>query len=238
MDVYYITGTSKGIGLALAEKLLEDENNLVIGIARNCEISHPNYIHKNLDLSDINEVSRFRFGDHLKAENVSLINNAGTLGNVKYVGELENDDIVTTFNINLLAPSVLMNSFLRDYSELDCDKVILNISSGAATSVYDGWSGYCTTKAGINMMTAVVKSERSLRNDFKVKIVAVAPGIIETDMQVKIRKTDAKDFSIVDKFHDIKNDGISKTPAQTAEALIEFISTLTDETPSFVDLRD
>ena len=84
MKVFYITGTSSGLGLALAEELLKDEDNQVVGIARNCKIAHPNYVHRKVDLTDAVATAKIRFGDHLKAKKVYLINNAGTLGEVGY----------------------------------------------------------------------------------------------------------------------------------------------------------
>jgi len=68
MKVFYITGTSSGLGLALAEELLKDEDNQVVGIARNCKIAHPNYVHRKVDLTDAVATAKIRFGDHLKAQ--------------------------------------------------------------------------------------------------------------------------------------------------------------------------
>ena len=51
MDVFYITGASSGIGEAIAELLLENTNNMVIGIARSRTIQHDRYKHHFIDLS-------------------------------------------------------------------------------------------------------------------------------------------------------------------------------------------
>ena len=51
MDVFFITGTSSGIGEAIAELLLENNNNIVIGIARSRTIQHDRYQHHYIDLS-------------------------------------------------------------------------------------------------------------------------------------------------------------------------------------------
>ena len=56
VNIYIITGASKGIGKAIAEKLLKDENNQVVGVQRTNSISHPNYRHQPLDFSDIDAV--------------------------------------------------------------------------------------------------------------------------------------------------------------------------------------
>ena len=51
MNLFYITGTSSGIGFALANLLLKDSNNIVIGLSRRNNIEHKNYHHITHDLS-------------------------------------------------------------------------------------------------------------------------------------------------------------------------------------------
>lgn len=53
MDVYFITGTSRGLGKSLAEELLNGKGNRVFGIGRNCTISHNRYHHHELDVRDL-----------------------------------------------------------------------------------------------------------------------------------------------------------------------------------------
>jgi benzil reductase ((S)-benzoin forming) len=64
LNYYYITGTSRGIGKAFAEYLLEDPSNYVIGMSRQKTIDHPNYRHFFLDLTDMNAVANFKFELH------------------------------------------------------------------------------------------------------------------------------------------------------------------------------
>lgn len=238
MDVYYITGTSRGLGKALAEELLKEPNNLVIGLGRKSEISHPNYVHKHIDLSDMDQVRRFRFGEHIKANRVMLINNAGTLGPIKYAGDIPSVELIAAINVNLVSPAVLTNDFIKDYKDLQKDKVILNISSGAAVNPYDGWSLYCTSKAGLNMYTQVIKKECAIRKDPYLKILAVAPGILETDMQAQIRESSEHDFSMIGKFKGLKESGELRNPAEVAIELLGIAANINDDTPSFIDVRD
>ncbi|MCB0479801.1 MAG: SDR family NAD(P)-dependent oxidoreductase [Flavobacteriales bacterium] len=238
MNIYYISGTSRGLGRAIAEELLKDSNNFVIGLGRKSEISHSNYIHKYVDLADLDQVRRFRFGDHLKADTVTLINNAGTLGPIKYAGEINSIELIEAFNVNLISPALLTNDFIRDYKALHKPKTIVNISSGASVNAYDGWSIYCTSKAGINMYTDVIKNEAKIRKDPFLKIVAVAPGIIETDMQSQIRSASKNDFSMIDKFQEIKDSGQLKSAQVSALDILKFVAEINAETASFVDIRD
>lgn len=224
MNIYYVTGTSRGLGLALVEEILKDEFNLVIGIGRQCSIEHPNYSHKRLDLSDTKEVAKFNFGQHEKAEKVVLVNNAGTLGEVNHVGALDNKKLTDSLNVNLVSPCILMNNFLSAYkNDLELDKTILNISSGAAVNAYDGWGSYCTSKAGINMFSEVIQEESHIKKINNLKVFSIAPGVIDTSMQDQIRETSALQFSQVDRFMELKNTGGLRTPQSTALDLLDLI---------------
>ena len=86
MIVFYITGTSSGIGKAIAEQALKIEGSLVYGFSRTNAIQNPNYIHTTIDLSNIEDVINLKFHKHSEAFKVVLINNAGTIGDVKSIG--------------------------------------------------------------------------------------------------------------------------------------------------------
>ena len=129
MNYYYITGTSRGIGKAFAEHLLEDASNYVIGISRSKSIEHPNYRHFHLDLTDTDAIADFKFEIHAHAKKIYLINNAGSLGFIKPIGKLEASTIIQNYTLNLIAPSVLTNAFIDCYATADAEKVIVNISS-------------------------------------------------------------------------------------------------------------
>ncbi|UTW64040.1 SDR family NAD(P)-dependent oxidoreductase [bacterium SCSIO 12741] len=239
MNLYYITGTSRGIGKALAEELLREETNVVIGLGRSASLSNANYSHKVIDLSNLSEVMRFRFGEHLKADRVCLINNAGTLGEIKPVGKMNNDELIRAYNVNLIAPTILMNNFVKTYSDKsETDKLILNISSGAAQSAYDGWSVYCSSKAGLTMFGDVILAENKVHPESGLRILSVAPGVIETEMQQQIRSSSEEDFSTIDRFVELKEGGHLKSTQQTALELIQLMENLPEEgDTSFMDLR-
>jgi len=149
----FITGTSSGIGKALAEYLLEDETNYVIGMSRRCTLSHPRYEHIEADLSDMDFVADFAFKTFDDAESYALVNNAGLLGELGHVGKLDNRYLIKGFHVNVTAPAVLMNTFIRQFRDFKGKKVILNTSSGAARHAVTSWGMYCGTKAGLEMYT-------------------------------------------------------------------------------------
>jgi len=68
---------------------------------------------------------------HSNPQKIYLINNAGALGFIKPIGKLTAASIISSYTLNLIAPSVLANAFIECYNTTDAEKVILTISSGA-----------------------------------------------------------------------------------------------------------
>ena len=201
MKYYYITGTGKGIGKALAEQILKEPDVMVYGLSRNNSIDHPNFRFIRIDLSNQNEANAFNFNQHEGAEQVSLINNAGILGPVDYTGKINTENINDVINVNFLSAFILSNSFIRKYQESTFVKVILNVSSGAGRHPFEAWSLYCSSKAALDMMSRVISEEqRTMNKDTNVLVFSVAPGIVDTDMQGEIRLSPKEQFPKRDAF--------------------------------------
>ena len=222
MNYFFITGSSKGLGKSLTELLLKDENNFVYGFARSCSREHKNYVHTTIDFSDLKEVEGYQFPELNEVNKVVLINNAGIVGDVKHVGKIDPRQLTACYHINLIAPVIQTNNFISKYGEVHSQKLIINISSGAGRSPIDGWSVYCSSKSGIDMFSQVLKEEIKINNK-DIKVLSLAPGIIDTEMQVQIRKASQKDFSNIERFIDYKNDGDLATPELTANQVNQFI---------------
>ena len=116
MNFYYITGTSRGIGKALAEFLLKDPENFVVGISRKRTIENKNYRHVTLDLTNLYEVRKFKFENHTNAKRICLVNNSGAIGQVKAAGKLSNEQLIYDYNLNLielitLKPLLIYNKY-------------------------------------------------------------------------------------------------------------------------------
>lgn len=119
-----ITGTSQGIGKAIAKRFLKD-NHRVIGIDRQeSSISHENYTHFTCDVRDYKRLP--------EVENVEiLINNAGT----------QNEQDI---DINLKA----LIHITERYGVQPCIRSILNIGSASAHTGAE-FPEYCASKGGI-----------------------------------------------------------------------------------------
>tara|TARA_B100000809_G_scaffold92076_1_gene90573 strand:- start:7830 stop:8552 length:723 start_codon:yes stop_codon:yes gene_type:complete len=222
MNYYIITGSSKGLGKSLLDLLLKDESNVVYGLARTSSIEHKQYKHTNVDLSKMEEVLKFQFPQILRADKIVLINNAANLGDVKHVGGIDNQKIIDAYNLNLITPVILANNFISEYSELKCEKIILNISSGAGRKPIDGWNVYCSTKAGLDMFSRVLKDEVTIDSS-KIKVLSLAPGIIDTEMQSEVRRSEEMNFSNIKRFKEYVGSEYLVAPEIVAKKVLRFI---------------
>ena len=163
MKYCYITGTSRGLGKAIAEQLLELPDHHVIGISRGNVIQHPSYQHIFLDLGDLDKLKAFQFEAPTNADSLLLINNSGTLGEVAYCGNTNPDAIINAFQVNLIAPALLMNAFVRQFQDTPIPKLIINISSGAGKKPVDGWAAIAAP-SGLDLFSEVVEKEQQIQN--------------------------------------------------------------------------
>lgn len=232
----FISGTSRGLGKALAEVFLK-EGAKVNGISRSCTIEHLSYKHTILDLSNIEDLQTLQLAGDMDVEKMVLINNAGTLGAVKPFHTMKEEQIVLTANLNYIAPMLLQHKFMQLNCNEDCQKFVINIGSGAAYNAIDGWSLYCSTKAGLAMFTKVAHEE-SRMNKLNFKMVDLAPGIIDTAMQEEIRQSNSSDFSAVEQFINYDRNGDLQGAKDTAELIIRNFDRLFDKNQASNSIRN
>ena len=211
MDFYIITGASRGIGEAVARRLLVHGNTVFCvsrtmneDLVETASSLHVPLFYHEADLSEPGSAAAFMHEvftriDPERVQRIALINNAGMLEPVAPVELARQDVMEKHLNLNLLAPFILSSEFIGRTGKLNLPKVILNISSGAAGFPYAGWSLYCASKAGLDMLTRTVGLEQSTAK-YPVKIISLAPGIVETAMQTHIRQLDKNVFPEKDSF--------------------------------------
>lgn len=237
MNYYFITGTSSGIGKAIAEKLLEDDSNYVFGISRRDKIEHANYQHIKADLSSFNSFVGIQFPFLKKPQKIVLINNAGQIGDIKPIGKSDNIAIADLFMVNVTAPSVLMNNFIAKYADVEVEKIVLNVSSGAGKSAIEGWAPYCGSKAAIDLLSLTVFEEQK-REKKPVKIYSIAPGVVDTEMQVAIRDSNENDFSKHAHFVSLKENNELTSPEEVASKYLRIIENSSEFKECVFSLRD
>lgn len=221
-NILIITGGSKGIGLGLAKEYHKNGYR-IISISRSkieklysveqyqCDVTNVEKVEETL-------VEIFSQLDDTQTKSITLINNAGNLGTVNTLDNIEPSEISYTLSVNLIAPLVISSQFIKLTKDWKCKKQIFNISSGAAINAYESWAMYCSSKAGIDMMTRVLaKEQKELKNG--VSIVSIYPGIVDTDMQAKARNTPKENFKSVQRFIDFYEHGDLFTPKQVAKKI-------------------
>lgn len=249
MNYYIITGTSSGIGEALATQIVQGQEK-VFCISRNKN-------QKLIDLAagiggwlryfttDLTETHKlpgllseiFSAIDPNDASGLILINNAGVLEPVGYSGTLNNRETEVHFKTNLLAPAILINTFIDLAKDFNISKTIVNISSGAASSPYPGWSNYCASKAALDMLTRTIGMEQRDRLN-PVRIFSLAPGIVDTNMQKTIRGTSKQQFPLRDKFDKLHQENKLSRPDDVAKKIISLLSANLPSTGEIADLRN
>jgi benzil reductase ((S)-benzoin forming) len=234
---YFITGTSKGIGNALAGFLLPNVGNTIYGYARRTsDLDSKNYSHTQVDLSDTEVLRNFVF-PKTKDERIVLVNNAGLINPIAHGGHQDFTTMQKQLNINVLAPMQLCNQFIKQFSGSNAKLIIINISSGAGKSPIDGWSTYCATKAAIDLFSQTLALEFDLDKK-AIKIFSIAPGVVDTPMQGEIRMADKKHFSRRDHFRELNKHKDLTNPEIVAKKL-DYIIRHSSEFPSvLLSLRD
>ncbi|MCL6259341.1 SDR family NAD(P)-dependent oxidoreductase [Aquiflexum sp. TKW24L] len=240
-SLFIITGTSKGIGRALLTQLLLESTSRVIGVSRtNTEVTHPNYQHISCDLTDFEGMENclekiFPDGEF---ESIVLINNAGWIGEIAHMGNLSNQSIRQIFEVNTIAPAIMMNAFVKKHTQMKgAKRIVVNVSSGAASKSLDGWSGYSASKSALNMLTQTAQTEADL-NQNGIRFFAVAPGVVDTEMQLEIRNASSTDFSSLPKFIGLKENNQLSSPEYAADKILYLIKNAEKFEGVIQDVRD
>lgn len=237
MTHYFITGTSSGIGKALTELILEKEEAFVTGFSRRNSIHHSRYRHIHLDLADVSAVGQFSFPVLDKCQKVVLVNNAGFIGDIKRQGRADGKAIVDAYTVNLISPALLTNSFLAQYGEHPATKVILNVSSGAGKRPIDAWAPYCSSKAGLDLLSLTTAEEQSFLQN-KTHIYSIAPGIVDTEMQGVIRDSNPTDFKNHADFVSFKENNELVSSEEVAQKYWKIIQHPEEYPETIFSLRD
>lgn len=204
-----ITGASRGIGASLAEHFAAAGMNLGL-----CSRSAPalppgeRVVGTRLDVTDEAAVEAFadevvgRFG------RIDLwVNNAGVLDPIAPLRDVTVDEFRAHIDVNLTGVFLGTRTYVRHVRGRDGEGVLINVSSGAAWKAYRGWAAYCAGKAGLERLTQVVAEEEAASG---LRAYSVAPGVVDTAMQERIRACDADRFPDVDRFHELKaSDGFN-----------------------------
>ena len=143
------------------------------------------------------------------AKRYLLINNAGTVHPVSGTDALiDGQAIASAFNLSVTAVMLLTARFLAAVEDLPADRRVLNISSGAGRIPTP--AGACAPPRRRWTCTRAWSSRNRAR---PARVVSLAPGIVDTDMQVAIRSSDPAHFPALSKFQEFHATGKLSSPA-------------------------
>ncbi len=167
----------------------------------------------------------------------TLINNAALAGNGRPIGQSEADALAAVLRVGLEAPMLLTRAFLRATREWRVPRKVLNISSGAGKKPLAGTAAYCAVKAGLDHFSRVVALDEAHAAN-GAKIVSLAPGVIDTDMQAALRASDPRAFPDQPRFAAMKATGSSPRPSKRGDAVLTYLDRHDFGTHPVADVRE
>lgn len=233
--LYILTGASRGLGAAIAAELLADDVVLLTlsrrpdtALATKAAQAGTALEQWAIDVGhDIGAAVRLEAWLHRRSasefRSAALINNAGVIGQVGSITLSNADELAAVLRVNLEAPVLLTAAFLRATRDWAVDKRVLSISSGAAQRPITGWTTYCASKAGLDMFTRTAAQDEALQPN-PARLAALAPGVIDTEMQVKLRQADSSGFPDQARFVEYHATGQLATPEFAAQRVLSFLA--------------
>jgi len=213
-----ITGASRGIGEGILRLCLDRGIQIAACARGDAPLQHDNLLYRSVDVTDEKAVREFgdaavdRFGP------IDLwINNAGVLEPIRPLRDIEADDYRQLLEVNVMGTFHGSRWYARHVRGREGGGVLINISSGAATSGYAGWSAYGASKAAVDRMTESIQLEEE---DAGLRAHAVAPGIVDTHMQSLIRECTAERFPMIERFREFKRDDAFNSVEYVAAELL------------------
>jgi benzil reductase ((S)-benzoin forming) len=221
MNLYIVTGPTRGLGKALCDQIGRAPDTELIALGRAPDAPVPGGARLEVDLADTAAIERAcdRIEQRIRGkryEKAVLINNAGIVEPVAPLVDVSAADLERNLVVNLLAPMLLMRRFILATEGVAMLRRIVNISSGAGRRPLSGWSAYCASKAGLDMATRVVALEAGTR----LEVVSLAPGVIDTDMQATVRSAPEAAFADVERFRKMKEEGQLRSAESVAADIL------------------
>jgi benzil reductase ((S)-benzoin forming) len=249
-----LTGASRGLGLAMARQWLRTPGRLLIALARHPDTGLADWAQRHgsrclswaLDLADAPTAAQ-ALSDWLAAQpagafaSATLLNNAGVLSRLGPIGASSAAELSNALRVGLEAPMLLTAAFLRGtegWSARQAGAVkVLNVSSGLGRRAMAGSAAYCAAKAGMDHFTRAVALEEA-QQPHPARIVSLAPGVVDTDMQVQLRAGDPAAFPDRLRFVQLKEAGLLDSAEAAAAKVLAWLDRADFGVQPIADVRE
>ncbi len=237
-----LTGASRGLGAAMAEQLLTP-GTVMLCLSRG---RHPTLaaqataVQAQLeewprDLADsitvADEVEAWlRTFDAKRFDQAVLINNAGVISTVGPSDDSTSLELANALRVGLEATILLTAAFLRATGDWRADRRVLNIASGLGRRAMAGSAIYGAAKAGMDHYSRVVALDEAHRAESAgekrraARIVSLAPGVIDTDMQAHLRAANGKGFPSKAYFEQQHAQGLLVSAEDAARRVLAYLA--------------
>ncbi len=229
-----LTGASRGMGLAMAQQLLADGHALLTlarhpsaALAAQAQAAGASLTQWPVDLADAAATSarlrQWLAGQDSDAiEQVTLINNAGAIPAIVPLRDAPDEGTQGALRVGLEAPMLLTAAFLDATRAWRGQRRVLNISSGLGRRPMASQAAYCAAKAGLDLFTRCVALDEAGQPN-GARVCSLAPGVIDTDMQVQLRGADAAAFPDRANFEQLKTAGQLASPEAAARRVLAYL---------------
>ena len=188
--VALVTGASRGLGEGVAHELAARGASVMLVARDGAAVAAvaagigDRAAAESLDVSDYAAVERLVAATRARFGGLDiLVNNAGVIEPIAEIATSDPAAWARNIQINLVGAYNVVRAVLPGMLA-GGGGTIIDISSGAAYRPLEGWSAYCSGKAGLAMFTNAVALETAGKG---IRVFGFSPGTIDTEMQVKIR---------------------------------------------------
>lgn len=191
--VAVVTGGSRGIGLGITEKLLNNGFDVIVSSrSESTEIKNLKKVftdklfYISADISQTEDIEALvSFAESKFGAIDLLVNNAGVAPKErKDILEITPDDFDFVTDINMKGTFFVTQKFVPLLIKNQKSRIV-NISSMSAYTASVNRGEYCISKAGISMITKLFAARLA---EYGVSVIEIRPGIIETDMTAKVKE--------------------------------------------------
>jgi len=180
-----VTGAGKGIGAELVRILHQRGARTYAGVypVESAEPLPAGVTQLELDVTSQADVDAAMARIKAEAGGLDvLVNNAGVINPIGPLAEIATDDLAPAFAVNVMGVHRMTVAALPMLRE--SKGTVLNAGTGAATTAMEGWTAYCSTKAGMQMLTRMMALELA-KDGLRIYFLGIPPT--DTAMQGKIR---------------------------------------------------